>query len=175
MKSTRFCLACGNAFAPLLHARPQRYCSSKACQRARRRDWQRNRLRIDSDYRDSQARAQAKWRADHPHYWRKYRAAHPAYRERKPEYAAVAQRARGVRPIAKMDVIRRASPLSSGSTSFLARTMPPLQKWTCGPSISPCCLRQQRRRLDCKEMTCHALVSGLLPLPCHRSLSNATF
>lgn len=32
----------------------QRYCSSKECQRARRRDWQRNRLGIDSDYRDNQ-------------------------------------------------------------------------------------------------------------------------
>jgi hypothetical protein len=56
---------------------PKRYCYSKACQRARRCGWQRNRLRIDNDYRDNQTRTQAKWRANHPNYWRKYRAAHP--------------------------------------------------------------------------------------------------
>ncbi|MGF6303175.1 hypothetical protein OKW42_006528 [Paraburkholderia sp. WC7.3d] len=82
MKSTRLCLACGNALVPLLHVPRQRYCSSKACQRARRRDWQKNRLRTDSDYRDNQARAQAQWRAGHSSYWREYRAAHPAYRQR---------------------------------------------------------------------------------------------
>ena len=82
MKSTRLCLACGNAFVPLPHVPHQRYCSSKACQRARRRDWQNHRLRIDKDYRDNQARAQAKWRAGHSSYWREYRSAHPAYRER---------------------------------------------------------------------------------------------
>ena len=78
MKSTRICLACGNAYVPLLHVPHQRYCCSNACQRARRRDWQNNRLRNDSDYRDNQARAQAKWRAGHSSYWREYRAAHPA-------------------------------------------------------------------------------------------------
>lgn len=57
MKSTRFCLACGNAFMPMRHVPHQRYCSSEACQRARRRDWQSNQLRSDSDYRDNQARA----------------------------------------------------------------------------------------------------------------------
>ena len=55
MKSTRLCLACGNAFVPLLHVPPQRYFSSKACQRARRRDSQNNRLRNDSGYRESRA------------------------------------------------------------------------------------------------------------------------
>ncbi|MEI7291802.1 hypothetical protein WCQ02_06615 [Paraburkholderia tropica] len=53
MKSTRLCLACGNAFVPLLHVPHQRYCSSEACQRARRREWQNRRLRTDSDYRDN--------------------------------------------------------------------------------------------------------------------------
>lgn len=60
MKSKRICLACGNAFVPLLHVPRQRYCSATALQRAPQREWQRNRLRIDSDYRDNHARAQAK-------------------------------------------------------------------------------------------------------------------
>lgn len=114
MKSKRICLACGNAFVPLLHVPRQRYCSSKECQRARRRDWQRNRLRIDSDYRDNQAWAQAKWRAGHPSYWREYRAAHPAYRERNRSMQRLRNARRSVRPIAKMDVIRLPRPLDSG-------------------------------------------------------------
>jgi hypothetical protein len=82
MKSTRFCLACGNAFLPLRRRPHQRYCSSEPCQRARRRDWQSNRFRNESGYRDNQARPQAKWRAGHSRYWREYRGAHPAYCER---------------------------------------------------------------------------------------------
>ena len=43
----------------------QRFCSTPACQRERRR---REHLRGDADYRDNQARAQAKWRVGHPDY-----------------------------------------------------------------------------------------------------------
>jgi hypothetical protein len=114
MKSTRLCLACGNALVPLRHVPHQRYCSSKVCQRARRRDWQRNRLRIDSDYRDNQARAQAKWRAGHPGYWREYRAAHPAYRERNRSMQRLRNERRNAEPIAKMDIISLPRPLDSG-------------------------------------------------------------
>ncbi|SFT97785.1 hypothetical protein [Paraburkholderia aspalathi] len=114
MKSTRICLACGNPFEPLLHVPRQRYCSSKACQRARRRDWQTHRLRIDDDYRDNQARAQAKWRAGHSGYWREYRAAHPAYRERNRCMQKTRNAQRNFEPIANMDVIRSQQPLGSG-------------------------------------------------------------
>ncbi|MFX1763411.1 hypothetical protein PWP93_12540 [Paraburkholderia sp. A1RI-2L] len=114
MKSPRLCLACGNSFVPLLHVPRQRYCSSKACQRARRRDWQNHRLRTDNDYRDNQARAQAKWRSSHSSYWREYRAAHPAYRERNRSMQRLRNARRGLRPIAKMDVIRLPRPLGSG-------------------------------------------------------------
>ncbi|OLL33758.1 hypothetical protein BTH42_00330 [Burkholderia sp. SRS-W-2-2016] len=114
MKSTRFCLACGNAFAPLPHVPRQRYCSSEACQRARRRDWQSNRLRNDSDYRDNQARAQAKWRAGHSRYWREYRGAHPAYCERNRSMQRLRNARRASSAIANMDVIKLPRPLDSG-------------------------------------------------------------
>jgi hypothetical protein len=114
MKSTRLCLACGNAFVPLPHVPRQRYCSSKGCQRARRRDWQNHRLHIDEDYRDNQARAQAKWRAGHPGYWREYRAAHPVYRERNRRMQRLRNARRSFAPIANMDVIGSHLPLGSG-------------------------------------------------------------
>ncbi|CAE6777035.1 MULTISPECIES: hypothetical protein [Paraburkholderia] len=114
MKSPRLCLACGSAFLPLAHVPHQRYCSSEACQRARRRDWQNHRLRIDRDYRDNQARAQARWRAGHSSYWREYRAAHPAYRERNSSMQRMRNARRSFKPIAKMDVIELPRPLGSG-------------------------------------------------------------
>ncbi|WP_080405029.1 hypothetical protein [Burkholderia ubonensis] len=114
MKSTRLCLACGNAFVPLLHVPRQRYCSSKACQRARRRDWQNHRLHIDGDYRENQARAQARWRAGHSSYWREYRASHPVYRERNRSMQRRRNERRSFKPIANMDVIGRHRPLGSG-------------------------------------------------------------
>ncbi|WP_084161948.1 hypothetical protein [Paraburkholderia bannensis] len=114
MKSTRLCLACGNAFMPLQHVPRQRYCSLKACQRARRRDWQTQRLRTDTDYRDNQARAQAKWRAGHSSYWREYRATHPDYEERNRSMQRSRNARRSLKPIAKMDVIRLPQPLGSG-------------------------------------------------------------
>ena len=114
MKSTRLCLACGNAFAPLQHVPHQRYCSSKACQDARRRDWQKHRLRIDRDYRDNQARAQAKWREGHVGYWSEYRAAHPAYRERNRSMQRLRNSRRSFQPIANMDVTVSPQPLGSG-------------------------------------------------------------
>src|ERR1700754_4021365 len=113
MKSTRLCLACGNVFVPLLHVPRQRYCSTKACQRARRRDWQNRRLRVDDDYRDNQARAQAKWRAGHSSYWREYRAAHPVYRDRNRSMQRVRNARRNFGLIANMDVIRSHQPLGS--------------------------------------------------------------
>jgi hypothetical protein len=82
MKSDRICAACGALFTPFVHVPNQRYCSSTACQLARRRAWQHERLRIDPDYRANQANAQATWRARHPDYWRRYRETHPACRDR---------------------------------------------------------------------------------------------
>jgi hypothetical protein len=114
MKSTRLCLACGSAFMPLLHVPNQRYCSLNACQRARRRDWQRLRLRTDDDYRDNQARAQEKWRAGHSAYWREYRAAHPAYRDRNRDMQRTRNARRNFEPIANMDVTGFRQPLASG-------------------------------------------------------------
>lgn len=114
MKSDRICAACGTPFTPLLHIPHQRFCSAKACQRARRRAWQHQRMRVDPDYRENQIRAQASWRARHPDYWRHYRETHPAYRDRN----CAMQRRRNARrtdsAVANMDVWPAHRPLASG-------------------------------------------------------------
>ena len=73
----RRCAACGCLFEPRRNVPHQRYCSKRACQRTRRRRWQRQKLKADADYRANQAAAQRRWRERHPAYWRDYRQRHP--------------------------------------------------------------------------------------------------
>ncbi|WP_438394977.1 hypothetical protein [Caballeronia sp. DA-9] len=103
MKSDRICAACGARFTPLVHIVNQRYCPLAACQLARRRAWQRERLQTDPDYRENQAKAQGTWRARHPDYWRRYRQTHPACRDRNRDMQRQRHARRHAEPIAKMD------------------------------------------------------------------------
>jgi hypothetical protein len=75
----RRCAACEQAFRPRAQSPGQLYCGQAACQRERRRRWQRSKRQRDEDYRANQARAQRVWAADHRDYWRGWRAAHPEY------------------------------------------------------------------------------------------------
>lgn len=77
--SRRRCAACGKPFRVRPQVPDQTYCSAPACQRERKKLWQRNRRRTDPDYRDNQARAQQAWAARNPGYWRQYRARNPQY------------------------------------------------------------------------------------------------
>ena len=79
----RRCAACGCLFVARRNVPQQRYCAKRACQRTRRRRWQRQKLKTDADYRANQAAAQQRWRERHPEYWRAYRQRHPAYTARK--------------------------------------------------------------------------------------------
>jgi hypothetical protein len=75
--ATRRCAACGGLFEPRRNVPAQRYCWERACQRTRRRRWQRAKLKADADYRANQAAAQRRWQEGHPDYWRGYRERHP--------------------------------------------------------------------------------------------------
>ena len=117
---TRRCLACGGLFHPRAQNPQQQYCSDPACQRERRRRWQRERRRSDRDYRENQARAQQRWRSRHPEYWREYRRRHPEYVDRNRSAQRRRNRRRGVpephpASIAKMDASAGISPVPSGT------------------------------------------------------------
>lgn len=114
MKFVRRCLACGSPFRPRSQNPNQHYCSALTCQRERRREWQRQRLQSDPDYRDNQARAQANWRASHPGYWRQYRATHPAYLDSNRLKQRQRNICRRAKPIANMDASQLDGPLASG-------------------------------------------------------------
>lgn len=114
--STRRCLACGNQFRLLPQVPDQNHCSSPACQRERRKLWQRLKRAADPAYRDNQARAQKAWLDRHPDYWTHYRASHPDYVERNREHQTARNASRRVSSaIAKMDASVGQPTLPSGT------------------------------------------------------------
>lgn len=113
---SRRCACCGEAFRPRAQNPDQQFCSERACQRERRRRWQRTKRSTDPDYRDNQARAQQAWAARHRDYWAEYRRRNPAYSARNREAAWRRQRERRqAMTFAKMDASRRESGVPSGT------------------------------------------------------------
>ncbi len=131
----RRCAACDGLFTPRRNVPHQRYCSKPACQRARRRRWQRDKRRQDADYRANQARAQRAWCARHRDYWRRYRRAHPQYtaRNRERQRERNRHRRRGVTSgappvIAKMDEYESQSLVPSGTYRLIPVSGPKIAK-----------------------------------------------
>ena len=105
------CPHCKRKFTPHPAVERQRYCGSADCQRARKKIWQRRKLKGDPDYGKNQAAAQKAWRERNRDYWRHYRRTHPAYQEKN----RVQQRQRnGKRMIAKMDEHRAKTAVAPG-------------------------------------------------------------
>ena len=76
---TKRCACCGQTFEPLPQVPDQAFCSSPDCQRARRRQWQRDKLKSDGDYRINQQDAQLAWTQRNQDYWRIRRGASIGY------------------------------------------------------------------------------------------------
>lgn len=85
MKESRQCAGCKKHFHPRPQSPKQRFCSESSCQKERRRRWQGAKRQNDPDYRENQARAQAKWAEANPSYWSDYRQRHPDYVKRNRE------------------------------------------------------------------------------------------
>jgi len=118
----RRCAACGCLFVPRRNVPQQRDCAKRACQRTRRRRWQRQKLKVDADYRANQAAAQQRWRERHPDYWRRYRQSHPEYATGNRERQRTRNRRRrsagtgpSPPPIAKMDAYDAQTTVRSGT------------------------------------------------------------
>ena len=109
------CLCCKKRFIPHPAVRDQRYCSNPECQKARKRNWQKEKLASDRDYRANQAAAQRAWRSRNGDYGREYRKRNPAYTEGN----RIRQRERNRRRrlgsgIAKMDELKAKNIITSG-------------------------------------------------------------
>lgn len=75
--SDRRCRYCQQVFQPARSHPQQAVCSQPACQRQRRRDYQRQKIASDPVYRQVSLDSSQKWRRAHPGYWKQYRQHHP--------------------------------------------------------------------------------------------------
>jgi len=82
---TKRCAYCDHPFEPRPQVPNQAFCPSPNCQRARKRQWQRNKRQSDPDYRSNQQAAQRTWTQRNQGYWRSYREAEPEYERRNRE------------------------------------------------------------------------------------------
>ena len=111
---SRRCAACRLVFRPRPQVPMQCYCPAAACKRERRRLWQKEKRRGDSDYRDNQARAQHAWCERNPDYWREYRIEHPQYVERNRTQQRERNARQRERRVAKMNASPPDFPVPSG-------------------------------------------------------------
>ncbi len=63
----------------------QQYCSKKACQNARKRKWEREKLATDVTYQKNKEDSQERWLLKRPCYWKEYREKNPDYTKRNRE------------------------------------------------------------------------------------------
>jgi len=103
MKYSFQCAFCRKKTKSNPRSKNQKYCSNPICQKARKRKWQRIKMRNDPDYRRNQRESSAEWLKKNPDYYKGYRAANPDYvaRNRK---AQIVRNLR-IRMIAKMDAL----------------------------------------------------------------------
>jgi hypothetical protein len=110
----RRCLACARLLQLIPQVPEQSYCSSEACQRERRKLWQREKRQNDSAYQANQIKAQQSWSQRNPDYWKQYRESHPEYAERNRQQQQKRNSERRSRNIAKMNTSSAPPPLASG-------------------------------------------------------------
>jgi hypothetical protein len=67
------CINCSELFERIPQVPNQVYCCKVACQKERRREWQKQKRKVDQDYKDNQYRAQRAWADRNPDYWRNHR------------------------------------------------------------------------------------------------------
>ena len=81
-QTTFICCHCGCRYRKNVRLKGhQRYCGSKACQSARKKQWERDRLKRDEAYRLKRQSSKKAWYNKYPgnRYQSSYRASHPDY------------------------------------------------------------------------------------------------
>jgi hypothetical protein len=108
------CLCCKRPIIAHPAVAHQRYCSDPECQKARKRNWQKEKLAKDPDYRANQAEAQRQWRSRNRGYWKEYRRRNPDYAEANRIRQKERNRRRREAGIAKMDELKGKTVIRSG-------------------------------------------------------------
>ncbi|MEA1897144.1 MAG: hypothetical protein U9N53_05720 [Bacteroidota bacterium] len=98
------CVYCGDLFDASPRHKNQIACKKTECQRAKKADWQRHKMKIDTIYNANQKINQKEWVRANPGYWKEYRKNNPEKAERNRILQAIRNRkARSTDSDAKMD------------------------------------------------------------------------
>ncbi len=160
--SDRRCRYCQQVFQLSPYRPQQAVCSQVACQRRRRHEYHRNKIRSDPLYADTVSRSRKKWRDAHPGYQKQYWQTHRKAAERNREQQQRRDRRRRLRHLVKNNLA-------------LDLRDSPAEVWLLGPTaddlvknnvaraqllmFQPAGLSGAAREAACKE---HA--SGVVPL-----------
>jgi len=99
-KSCR-CPYCQRSFLPSVYRPQQVVCSQAECQRQRRADYHRQKLRTDPEYRQVARDSQQKWRRANPDYLRQYLVQHAEAVERNRQRQQLRDQKRRIRLLEK--------------------------------------------------------------------------
>ena len=146
------CASCGQKFKPRPQTPKQIFCPAEACQKERRREWQKAKRRVDPDYRANQAKAQKAWATNNRDYWREYRLAHPEYVSRNRAQQGERNERRQGRLIAKMDASPAKTSLSPGIYRLLPVSPGIAKMDACTVEITVLS-KPSAKPADCKETT----------------------
>ena len=106
---------CRRLFLPNPHVKNHRFCNGKNCQRFRKSQWQRQKMKNDRDYQDDKREAQQRWVEQNRDYWGRYREQHPEYVKRNRFLQKERDRRRRFGNLAKMDASGQISFVKPGS------------------------------------------------------------
>jgi hypothetical protein len=101
LSNSRRCPYCQCSFLPSFYRPQQVVCSQAECQRQRRSDYHRQKLRADPEYRQVARDSQRKWRQAHPDYLRQYLAQHAQAVERNRQQQQLRDQKRRIRMLEK--------------------------------------------------------------------------
>ena len=101
MSKIRRCPYCKCSFLPSVYRPQQVVCSQAECQRQRRSDYHRQKLRTDPEYGQVARDSQRKWRQAHPDYLRQYLAQHAQVVEQNRQRQQLRDQKRRIRVLEK--------------------------------------------------------------------------
>ena len=113
---------CRRLFLPNPRVKNHRYCGREECQRVRRRQWQRQKMKSDPNYRKEQLESQQCWVEQNRDYWQRYRTQHPQYAERNRLLQQERDQKRRFSHLAKMDALKQESHVKAGSYYLIPGT-----------------------------------------------------
>jgi len=113
------CVYCGDLFDPSPKHKNQIACKKPQCQRAKKAEWQRHKMKADPVYNASQKISKKQWASANPGYWKRYRYKNPDKAERNRVLQAIRNRkARSKKSGTKMDTPLIAKMDASKSDNF---------------------------------------------------------